>query len=316
MKPYSQFLYQAGTGRNKWAQYALLLAIAWGGSFLLNKLVTFFVNPNLLGSELWGYGNVVRHVSAVALLILLMMRIHQRPFSSLLTSRPQLDMNRLAFGLIVSAGLLFGLAALGIWLLYDMPLIWAWNGGKKGSEILGQLIFFPISIIAYDLFFKSYILQGLTQWLRKPLSAILLTTLIIWLVGHSYLLWGFFSGNLGGVEWSWFFNSYIFVTFFLLILVVLDEGIELALSFSLGQVLYACLIDQEAMRSRVAGMESAWSDDMVYFFSYGWGRILVIILFLLIVSRRFKLRDRSILSVPIPPAVDEQFDLIDQIGQK
>lgn len=319
MMPYSKFLHNATQGRNNWLRYAFFFALVWWGSKLIGNII------QSIGESILGYDhilsfafstNVIRHILIIGFLGILMQTVHKRSFSSLLSSTHEFDMNKLGFATILGAGIVFGLGALSMWLVYDQPLLWSWQGEKELFRIIQELLFYPLIILGSLLFFKAYLLQAITLRVKKPYKAILWVTLILWFTGISDLLWYVIRGDVSGFQFRWFFNSYILVNILLLILIVLEEGIELALGYSIGQSFYSILVDEAAMQKVLFPGEDVFGEGLVFAFSYGWGRLLVIGIFLLIVARRYKLRNRNILYEPIPSPSDETYNLIDQIGQE
>lgn len=320
MKPYSQFLYQAGQGKNAWTKYLLLFGLAWWGSYVAEKIAIATLQE-VTDAKIWtqiGQSNVIRDTLALFTLLLLFQYIHKRHPITLINTLGKPNWKKLGLGFIVSAGLIFGLSAISMWVIFDQPFIWQWNTtAEYGPGFHQNILFVPLAVLVYKLFFGSYLLQGAAIWRKKPIQAILYIGLLTYLISFSSLFWfQLTSGFDAGMNWQWFFNASFFMEFAILVIIVLDEGIELALSFSLGRALFSMLVDESAMYKAMLPGDDTFSFSYTYSFTYGWGSFLYFALFVFIITRKYKLRDRSILFEPIPPHSDETYDLIDQIGQK
>lgn len=321
MKPYSTFLYQAGQGKNHWGLYTRMFALAWGVPLVLQYIAeAFFIGTFGFESTLSAFirSNFLRNSLSIVLLFYLLRRLHKRSGQSLINTESHIRWERLSYSFLVSAGLVFGLSALTMYMLYDQPLLWQWNTIDETSwGLLQKALYFPLTLLVYHLFFGSYLLQGITLAQKIPLRAILITGLISYLFSHADLLRIVFTGIFdSGISWRWFIHASVLIDFILMGVIVLDEGIELALGFTVGKSLYSILINEGAMYKQIFPDTPTFSDGFVYFFSFGGGSLICLAIFLFIMHKRFKLRDRKMLREPIPGFVDEKYDLIDQIGKE
>ena len=194
------FIGLASRGRNEWWRYALsaiLIAVFWMGigSFALLVLIINGGPPfawdgmepaagplSGLDPFITFYLPVAFSFVSLAVSIVLAVRlIHARPVLSLVTAGRWLDWKRLRLGFLVF--LAFNLLSNAVFYAMD-------PGAFAFTLDAGRLLLFaPLYIIltvvqttSEELLFRGYLLQGLGNFLRRPLFAAVLSSLVFMLV--------------------------------------------------------------------------------------------------------------------------------------
>jgi hypothetical protein len=318
MNTYSKFLQQAKQGKNTFGRYLLVFLIAWAVPTLLQYLVREFVLGYTFFDDLMGKffeSNFFRNILAVVLLFFLVERLHKRPGLSLINTEKHIRWDRLGFSFLVSAVLVFVLSVTTIYLLYGKLPIWEWQSDYEYSQGLVQkLLYFPSALIMATLLFNAYLLQGLSVRPRTAMRAILIVWLISYIFSHWSLIWYTLKGTMvGDLSWTWFINGSVILELLLLVLIILDEGVEAVLGFFIGKSVYSILVDEGALQKMIFPDSSSFNEGFIYFFSFDWGILICFGIFFFLYSRRFKLRDREVLFNIPPSPTEESYDLIDQI---
>lgn len=323
MPSYSKFLYQAGQGKNAWWRYGLVFLLAWLFPLILIFMWRIWaVNSLPPGSTLWVILPFAKYIIPSICLLLIFKPFHHRPVTRLINSNSFVNWRKLGFGIFISCGLLFILSGILIWGVNQHPFKWIWEIPKYNLGIKLRAFNNLFLIITFSLFIKSYLLQGLTNWFRKPLIPIIILTCVLYGMEYydffreSFLMeptssfssyWDFYMPSL--INPSLFFNY-----LFLIVLIVLGEGIELSVGFLLGKAIYSLLVHEEGMDSFFSPDGAIIDASFVYFFTTGWGSIIYLIIFLFLISRKYKLLPLQVLLNPIPKYISNQDHLIDKIG--
>ena len=188
------FLDLARQGKNEWWRYVLAVVLilfmwqilgAMPSAFLLfvtflrlgSKALDLPINPATSYTAAGFVAIMLASVFFMGGIYLALRFIHRRPFRTLVTVSPRLDWRRLLQGF----GVWFGLAALmsGLEaLLYPGRYVWTNNLGHFLPFVALALLFIPIQTSAEELFFRSYVLQGVglrlrNIWLLSAISGVL-----------------------------------------------------------------------------------------------------------------------------------------------
>lgn len=177
--------------------------------------------------------NLIPFVFLLGLLFLLVRFIHERSILSLSTSRKSFDFKRFGFslGLIV----FITLFTFGISYYYDNSMIqWNFNPIKFAVLLIISLVLFPFQIGLEEYLFRGYLMQQIGIMARNRWTPLIITSVVFGIM-H--------SANPEVAEMGYGVMVFYIGTGLLLgIMTLMDEGMELALGFHLGNNLMAALL--------------------------------------------------------------------------
>ncbi|MDH4404179.1 MAG: CPBP family intramembrane metalloprotease [Flavobacterium sp.] len=233
---------QAYKGNNKW-WLVLLTSLLTSGVFIANFIIYFIYSkeqmqaaydlmediPNNLGLII----NLIPFVFLLGLLFLLVYVLNNRSILSLTTSRPKVDFKRIFF----SFGLIVFISIVGFLVSYygDNSNI-AWNFKPLNFFLLLfiSLILFPFQIGLEEYLFRGYFMQQIGIAVRNRWFPLLFTSIVFGL---------FHSANPEVAEMGFGVMVFYIGTGLLLgVMTLMDEGMELALGFHLGNNLMASIL--------------------------------------------------------------------------
>ncbi len=236
------FIEQAYKGNNA-AWRVILTTLLATGIFLLNFVVLAFLSDKEikamydsmkgLPNNFSLFINLLPFVFLLGLLFLMVYLVHQRSLLSLTTTRPKVDLRRifLSFGLIV----LF--SAIGFALTYysdNSNIVWNFKPLPFAILLLVSLVLFPFQIGFEEYLFRGYLMQQLGIAVRNRWFPLAITSIIFGL---------FHSANPEVAEMGFGVMAFYIGTGLLLgVMTLMDEGMELALGFHLGNNLMAALL--------------------------------------------------------------------------
>lgn len=263
------FIEQAYKGKNDlWR--SVLTTLLTTGIFIINFIV-FFLTPKeqlddvykmmeMMPKNIFLAINLIVFVPLLGLLFLLVYLVHQRSIRSLTTSRPKVDFKRVffSFSLIVAFTLLtFGIS----YFMDDSNIVWNFHPVQFAILVIISLLLFPIQIGFEEYLFRGYLMQQLGITYRNRWFPLVFTSVVFGL---------FHSANPEVAEMGYGVMAFYIGTGFLLgIMTLMDEGMELALGFHLGNNLMAALLitsDYSALQTdalfRYTGQENT-ADTLV-----------------------------------------------------
>jgi len=236
------FIEQAYKGNNNWWR-VLLTALLTSGVFIANFIIYFISSkeqlqaaydlmediPNNLGLII----NLIPFVFLLGLLFLLVYVLNNRSILSLTTSRTRVDFKRIFF----SFGLIVFISIAGFLVSYygDNSNI-AWNFKPLNFFLLLfiSLILFPFQIGLEEYLFRGYFMQQIGIAVRNRWFPLLFTSIVFGL---------FHSANPEVAEMGFGVMTFYIGTGLLLgVMTLMDEGMELALGFHLGNNLMASIL--------------------------------------------------------------------------
>jgi membrane protease YdiL (CAAX protease family) len=236
------FIEQAYKGNNNWWR-VLLTALLTSGIFIANFIMYFISSkeqlqaaydlmkdiPNNLSLII----NLIPFVFLLGLLFLLVYVLNNRSILSLTTSRPKVDFKRIFF----SFGLIVFISIVGFLVSYygDNSNI-AWNFKPLNFFLLLfiSLILFPFQIGLEEYLFRGYFMQQIGIAVRNRWFPLLFTSIVFGL---------FHSANPEVAEMGFGVMVFYIGTGLLLgVMTLMDEGMELALGFHLGNNLMASVL--------------------------------------------------------------------------
>ena len=164
---------------------------------------------------------------------LVVTRLHQRSFISLITPRDRVDYNKILFSFF-----LWGtVSALMVIFDYIMsPEDYDWNFKPLTFLILlfVSVVMIPLQTSMEELIFRGYLMQGFGVLFKNRLMPLLITSILFGLL-H---IWNPEIDKLG-IHLIWY---YIGTGLFLGVITLMDEGLELALGFHAANNLVTALL--------------------------------------------------------------------------
>lgn len=160
-------------------------------------------------------------------------RLHKQSFTSLVCSRDKVDFKRILFSFLLWGGI----STLMISVDYIMsPEVYEWNFKPIPFLVLFfiSIVMIPIQTSVEEFLFRGYLIQGFGVLFKNRWSPLLITSGLFGLL-H---IWNPEIDKLG-INLIWY---YIFTGFFLGIITLMDEGIELALGFHAANNLFTALL--------------------------------------------------------------------------
>lgn len=236
------FINQAYKGNNKWWR-VLITTLLTVGVFVGNFITYFLMSKkdmdkvyetmNKIPNNLSLLMNLSPFVLLLVLLFLLVRGLHQRSVLSLTTSREKVDYKRIlfSFGLIV----LMTLATFTVSSTIDhTAILWNFNPLKFSILFLISILLFPFQIGFEEYLFRGYLMQQVGIIAKNRWLPLLITSVMFGL---------FHSANPEVAQMGFGVMVFYIGTGFLLgIMTLMDESLELALGFHLGNNLMAALL--------------------------------------------------------------------------
>ncbi len=236
------FIEQAYKGNNDWWRVVMTTLIATG-IFIMNFVMLFFMSaeemkqvydamkelPNNFSLII----NLIPFALLLGLLFLLVVFLHERSLRSLTTARPKVDYGRIAFAFFLIVG--FTLVTFAVSYYSDNSHI-EWNFKPLPFMILLiiSLLLFPFQIGFEEYLFRGYLMQQIGIAVRNRWFPLLLTSVVFGL---------FHSANPEVAEMGFGVMAFYIGTGLLLgIMTLMDDGVELAIGFHLGNNLMAALL--------------------------------------------------------------------------
>jgi membrane protease YdiL (CAAX protease family) len=236
------FIEQAYKGNNKWWR-VLLTALLTSGVFIANFIMYFFSTkeqlqaaydlmkdiPNNLSLII----NLIPFVFLLGLLFLLVYVLNNRSILSLTTSRSKVDYKRILF----SFGLIVFISIAGFLVSYfgdNSNIVWNFKPVNFFILLIISLFLFPFQIGLEEYLFRGYLMQQIGIVIRNRWFPLLFTSIIFGL---------FHSANPEVAEMGYGVMIFYIGTGLLLgVMTLMDEGMELALGFHLGNNLMASIL--------------------------------------------------------------------------
>lgn len=236
------YISQAYKGKNEIWMFILTASIV-SGVFILNFITYLISSPEDMKQMYDLMKNIPSNVSLainlipfaflLALLFVLVKFVHQRSILSLTTTRDKVDFKRIFFSL--SLIIVITLISFGISYYLDPTQIeLQFNPIKFIILFLISIILFPFQIGLEEFLFRGYFMQQIGILTKNKWFPLIITS-ILFGVAH--------SANPEVAEMGFIIMIFYIGTGLLLgIMTLMDEGLELALGFHLGNNLLAALL--------------------------------------------------------------------------
>lgn len=161
-------------------------------------------------------------VGGLLALLVIVKYLHKQRFTKLVTARKKIDWSRvfLSFGIWALFSIVSTLIA---YYLAPEDLLWNFNLMPFLGLLLVSLLLLPLQTSFEELLFRGYLMQGIGVVARNRWVPLVLTSLIFGLM-HA------FNPEIEKLGYS-ILSVYIGLGFFLGIITLMDDGMELALGF-------------------------------------------------------------------------------------
>lgn len=236
------FINQAYKGNNEWWR-VLITIILTTGIFVGNVIMFFVMTKEQMATAYKTISTIPNNLSLIInllpfvfllfLLFLLVRLLHNRSLLSLTTSRDKVDYKRIlfSFGLIVLFTVLEFIIS---YFIDNSDIVWNFNPLKFGILFIVSILFFPIQIAFEEYLFRGFLMQQIGIIVKNRWFPLLFTSVTFGL---------FHSANPEVSQMGFSVMIFYIGTGFLLgIMTLMDEGLELALGFHLGNNLMAALL--------------------------------------------------------------------------
>lgn len=285
------FIEQAYKGNNEWWR-VLITSLFSTGIFVIN-FIAFLVLPKetiessydvmkSMPKSLSLIMNLAPFLLLLALLFTLVYTLHQRNVLSLTTTRKSVDFKRIyfSFGLIV----FFTLVTFGITYYSDSStIVWNFHPIKFLILLVISIVLFPFQIGFEEYLFRGYLMQQIGIIAKNRWMPLLITSVFFGL---------FHSANPEVAEMGFGVMAFYIGTGFLLgIMTLMDEGMELALGFHLGNNLMAALLitsDYSALQTDAIFRSSAKENVADTLNEMILSMLIIYPIFLFVLAKKYK----------------------------
>lgn len=245
--------------------------------------------------------NLIPFAFLLGLLFVLVKYVHERSILSLTTARAKVDFKRILFSFLMIC--IFTLVSFGIGYYIDSSeIVFQFNPGKFAILFLISAILFPFQIGLEEYLFRGYLMQHVGVMVKNKWFPLLLTS-ILFGIAHSA------NPEVGAIGFWKMMIFYVGTGLLLGVMTLMDDGLELALGFHLGNNLLASLLvttDWTALQTD-AIFKSTAPPSMSLVSDLLIPVLLVYPIMLLILSKRYgwsNWKDRLLGKVSEPPKED------------
>ncbi|WP_299113263.1 CPBP family intramembrane glutamic endopeptidase [uncultured Winogradskyella sp.] len=178
--------------------------------------------------------NLIPFAFLLLLLFILVRYVHQRSILSLTTARPKVDYKRILFSFLMVCT--FTLVTFFIGYSIDSSeLVFQFNASKFAILFLISIILFPFQIGLEEYLFRGYLMQHIGIMVKNKWFPLILTS-ILFGIAHAA------NPEIGAIGFWKMMIFYVGTGLLLGIMTLMDDGLELALGFHLGNNLLASLL--------------------------------------------------------------------------
>ena len=236
------FIEQAYKGNNDWWR-VLITTLCTAGIFLMNFIAYFAMSKEQIDevyksmSEIPNNWSLIINLSPfiflLGLLFLLVRNLHYRSIVSLTTSRNKIDYKRILFSFSLIVLLTITVFAV-TYFVDNSNIVWNFNPLKFGVLFLISVLLFPCQIGLEEYLFRGYLMQQIGIIVKNRWFPLAFTSIIFGL---------FHSANPEVAKMGYGVMVFYIGTGLLLgIMTLMDESLELALGFHLGNNMMAALL--------------------------------------------------------------------------
>lgn len=224
----------------------ILTTILVAGIFIGNFIMYLVSDPEDLLAAMdamnsWGLPsvvvlaiNLVPFVFLLGLLFILVKYVHQRSILSLTTSRSKVDFKRILFSFLMIT--IYTTVTFYIMYAIDSSeIIFQFDAVKFSILFIVSILLFPFQIGLEEYLFRGYLMQHLGILVKNRWFPLIVTS-VLFGVAHAA------NPEVGAIGFWQMMIFYVGTGLLLGIMTLMDEGLELALGFHLGNNLIASLL--------------------------------------------------------------------------
>lgn len=237
------YIQQAYKGQRELWMF-ILTTILVAGIFLLNFVFYLITDPSdmeaayemmkSIPSSLNLAINLLPFAFLLGLLFVLVKYVHQRSILSLTTARPKVDLGRVFFAFMMIAT--FTIVSFAISYNIDSSeIIYQFDLKKFSILFLVSIVLFPFQIGLEEYLFRGYLMQHIGVMVKNKWFPLILTS-VLFGIAHSA------NPEVANIGFWKMMIFYIGTGLLLGIMTLMDDGLELALGFHLGNNLLASLL--------------------------------------------------------------------------
>ncbi|WP_178985443.1 CPBP family intramembrane glutamic endopeptidase [Winogradskyella helgolandensis] len=178
--------------------------------------------------------NLLPFVFLLGLLFVLVKFIHQRSLLSLTTSRPKVDYKRILFSFLMIT-IYTIVSFFTMYTIDSSEIVFQFNPGKFAILFIISVLLFPFQIGLEEYLFRGYLMQHIGVLVKNKWFPLIFTS-ILFGIAHSA------NPEVGAIGFWQMMIFYVGTGLLLGIMTLMDEGLELALGFHLGNNLIASLL--------------------------------------------------------------------------
>ncbi|WP_407557567.1 CPBP family intramembrane glutamic endopeptidase [Winogradskyella sp. 4-2091] len=306
------FIQQAYKGhRDLWM--FLLTTFLVAGIFIANFIFYLVSDPSDLAAamesmEKWGLPanvtlaiNLIPFAFLLGLLFVLVKFVHQRSLLSLTTTRPKVDFKRIIFSFLLIT--IYTVVSFFVMYYIDSSeIVFQFKPVKFAILFIISIILFPFQIGLEEYLFRGYLMQHIGVMVKNKWFPLLFTSILFGLA-HSA------NPEVGAIGFWQMMIFYVGTGLLLGIMTLMDEGLELALGFHLGNNLIASLLvtaDWTALQTDALFKDMS-EPELGSVFEIILPVLVVYPLFLLILSKKYgwkNWKDKLLGKVTKPPKED------------
>lgn len=215
------------------AQIPLFIFVESEAARLGMDLEAFFANGVPAGADrnMFLLLFLLPFACGLGVLALFITQLHKKPLRSVFTGRTEFNWPRAFTGFAIWF-ILLGVATFAV--LPSEAYRFQFDAAKFLPLLLIALLLIPLQTTLEELFFRGYLMQGLSLLVRNRIGALVAVTLMFWLM-HSSNPEFSSGGGLGALE-------YFLMSALLGLAAVLDEGLEVPCGIHAANNIFLALI--------------------------------------------------------------------------
>ncbi|MGG5507247.1 MULTISPECIES: CPBP family intramembrane glutamic endopeptidase [unclassified Myroides] len=215
--------------------YLMIMVVNWIATQVssISTKELIHTQVQLMGKNMAFFQLIIPFTIFLILLLLWVLFVHKQSLVSLTTSRTKIDLKRFSFAFGCQTVLILLSFAIS-YILDPSDFVFSFNWAAFIGFFVIALIFIPIQTSFEEYFFRGYLMQGVGLATRSRGVALLVTSVIFGLLHMANPE----VETLGSAIMIY----YIGTGFFLGILTLMDDGLELALGFHAANNLIGALL--------------------------------------------------------------------------
>ena len=185
------------------------------------------------GANRFLFESLAQFALGLAVLLFWVRWIHRQSFNSLISSRDRIDWSRVFFGFAVWGSMVLIGLLISFW-FHGQDFIFVWKGSSFWWLLVISLTMIPLQTSFEEVLFRGYMMQGLGRLFRNAWAPLVVTSVLFGLmhIGNPEVQ------KLGLLSLVY----YISTGFFLGIITLIDEGLELAMGFHAANNIFTAVL--------------------------------------------------------------------------